>query len=72
MPMRGTLSAPAVRTRWPVRTSGATWHKVSELHWNGEVQVVVLFCAIGLLASFWLAQAFPLSDDTAALLAQAM
>jgi hypothetical protein len=72
MPMREALSASALRYDWSVQARGARWSPVSGLFWSREAAAVAAFCAIGLLASIWLMLSFPLSDETATLLAKVL
>jgi hypothetical protein len=70
MHTRTALSAPAVPTSWPL--SASAWHKISGPFSDRELAAVLLFCAIGLLASILMALSFPLSDDVATFLAQVL
>jgi len=72
MPMREALSASAMRPGWSDQASEFSWSGISRLSWSREAAVVVVFCAIGLLASIWLMLSFPQSDEIATLLAKVL
>ena len=51
MPIRGELSAPAMRAAWQKRPIEPVWRQVFGILWNPDLIVVLALCAIGLLAT---------------------
>lgn len=51
MPIKGELAAPAMRAAWQKRPIEPMWRQVFEILWNPDLIVVLVLCAIGLLAT---------------------
>lgn len=51
MPIRGELSASTMRAAWQKRPIEPVWRQVSEFLWSPDLIVVLVLCAIGLLAT---------------------
>jgi hypothetical protein len=58
MPMRGELSAPAMRAAWQKLPPEPAWRQISGILWSPDLLVIVAMIALGLVASicaafFW-------------------
>ena len=70
MPMRGELSLPARSRAWKRSAPKSVWRLISEELQSPDLQVVLIFTLIGLLACLVMTQYLPFSADIAVGLAQ--
>jgi hypothetical protein len=68
--LRSELPTPAMRAGWQMRPAERLRVEVFGILRSPDLPVVIVFCAIGLLASVCLALSFPVADDISAFLAQ--
>lgn len=70
MPMRGALSAPAMRSNWPAEAFASAWNRTLRFFSKQELVAVICFYATGLVILILLVLSFPLPDEPGGVLAQ--
>jgi hypothetical protein len=70
MPMRGELILPARSRAWKRSAPKSVWRLISDELQSPDLQAILIFVLIGLLACMMMTQFLPFSADIAAGLSQ--